>query len=401
MNIEETTVEREVRFTDEAPGGANEIEGSIDILSLIRTLLNGWRTVLGSALLVFAVATAVAFWLRPSYTSEASFIPPGVNNSGSMAAAVAGQLASMGGGDLLGMTKSPAELYSGILKSRSIASEIVNRFGLIQLYGVKKESQAEKQLNSSTAIAVDPKSSIVDLKVTQSSPQLAHNIAAAYMDALRSTEGRLALSESSQRRLFFSDQLAREKDALESAEVDLKKTEEESGLIAPAGQTDAEIRTIAQTRAEIAAREVQIAALRQSATEENPELVRRRSEVDDLKGQLERLQSGAGRSSAMAIPTSKVPELQLEYVRKAREVKYHEALFEALSKQYEAARLDEAHDAPVIQVLDPPSLPDSKSGPKRMLIMAGGLLFGLIAGSGWVLTHDALRASWESVRPRK
>src|SRR6202012_2351260 len=99
-------------------------------------------------------------------------------------------------------------------------------------------------------------------------------------------------------------------------------------------------------------RQVQLAALRQSATDQNADVIRLNSEIEDLQDQLRRLQSGSGKGIAAAIPTSKVPELQLEYVRKEREVKYHEALFEALSRQYEAARLDAAHDAPVLQVLD-------------------------------------------------
>jgi uncharacterized protein involved in exopolysaccharide biosynthesis len=257
---------------------------------------------------------------------------------------------------------------------------------------VKKESLAEKELGSSTVIEVDPKSAIVTVSVTAKSPQLAHDLASAYMDALRETEGRLALSQSSQRRLFFGQQLAREKDDLEDAEVDLKKTEEQSGLIAPSGQTESEIRTIAETQAQIAFRQVQLAALRDSATEQNPEVIRLRSEIDDLQGQLARLQKGSGGESTAAIPTSKVPELQLEYVRKEREVKYHEALFDALSRQYEAARLDEARDAPVLQVLDPASYPDSKSAPKRSYYMAGGLFFGFIAGCVWVLVREPLKA---------
>ena len=56
------------------------------------------------------------------------------------------------------------------------------------------------------------------------------------------------------------------------------------------------------------------------------------------------------------------PALELDYIRHARDVKYHEALFEIIAKQYEAARLDQAHE-PILQVLDAPSVPDSKSGP--------------------------------------
>jgi capsule polysaccharide export protein KpsE/RkpR len=159
-------------------------------------------------------------------------------------------------------------------------------------------------------------------------------------------------------------------------------------LIAPAGQTEAEIKTIAETQAAIAAREVQLAALRESSTEQNPEVIRVRSEIENLQGQLSRLQRGGGTESTLAIPTSRVPELQLEYVRKEREVKYHESLFEMLSKQYEAARLDEARDAPVVQVLDAASYPDTKSWPKRSYFMLGGLFLGFSAGCLWVFAYD-------------
>ena len=235
--------------------------------------------------------------------------------------------------------------------------------------------------------------------MTAESAKLAHDLANGYMDALRETNGRLALSQSSQRRVFFGQQLAREKDDLEDAEVELKKTEEKSGLIAPNGQTEAEIRTIAETQAQIAVREVQLAALRDSATDQNPYVIRLRSEIGDLQGQLSRLQNGSGSKSTATIPTSRVPELQLEYVRKEREVKYHEALFEMLSRQYEAARLDEARDAPVLQVLDPATYPDTKSWPKRSYFMLGGLLLGFIAGCAWVLAREPIRALRASLAP--
>ncbi len=162
-------------------------------------------------------------------------------------------------------------------------------------------------------------------------------------------------------------------------------------MIAPTGQTETEIRTIAEMQAQIAVRQVELAALRQSATEEYPGVVRLKSEIDDLEGQLARMQSGGGNTLA-AIPTSKVPELQLEYVRKAREVKYHEALFDMLSRQYEAARLDESRDAPALQVLDAASYPDTRSSPKRAYYVLGGLAAGLFCGCLWVLVRERVMA---------
>ena len=391
----QTGVEEDYR---EAPVAGETERSSIDFLDMTRTLIAERRIVLTITLIVFLLATTLAFVLHPKYTSEVSFIPPTLGANNSLAAVMAGQLTTMGTGDLLGMGKSAGELYSGIIRSRSVTDSIIKRFDLIRLYRVKKQSEAEKALISSTAVTVDTKSTIVTVAVTQRDPTLAHDIAAAYMEALRGTEGRLALSQASQRRLFFEQQLEREKDALEDAEVDLKKTEERSGLIAPIGQTASEIQTIAETQAQIASRQVQLAALRQAATEENPQVIRLRSEIADLQGQLQRLENGKEKSTPVAIPTSRVPEIQLEYVRKQREVKYHETLFEALSKQYETARLEEAREAPVLQVLDSPSYPDSKSAPKRMYIMIGGLFGGFILAALWVLLKDGLFALLHSLR---
>ena len=363
---------------------------SIDVVALMRKLRHNARTIFIITLAAFAVSVAVAYLIPPRYTSRASFIPPNASNS-SGASAIAGQLAQLSGlgsASLLTGVKNSGDLYVGILKSRSIESELVKRFDLMHLYKVKKESEAEKILASNSKFEIGSKDSIISISVTDKSPSRAHDLTIAYLDALRETNGRLALSESSQRRLFFGQQLAKEKDDLEDAEVALKKTEEQSGLIAPTPQTASEIQIIAQTRAQIAVRQVELSALRQSATEQNPDLIRLQSEISDLQGQLSRLQKGTDKSESGGIPTSKVPGLELDYVRKTREVKYHEALFEMLFKQYEAARLDEAHDAPLLQVLDTASYPDTKSFPPRILMMIGGLIFGCLAGSGWVLTRD-------------
>jgi tyrosine-protein kinase Etk/Wzc len=392
----------EIAEPDEGQVQAHEEEeSSIDFLAYLNTLYRGRRTVAVATLGAFAIATAIAFLAPLQFTSRCSFIPPSSTNSSvTSLMGQLGPLAALGGGGMMGGAKSTGDLYVGILKSQSVESEIVKRFNLMSVYKAKKESQAEGILADCSKFDVGAKDSIVTISVTDSSPQRAQNIGNAYLDALRETNGRLALSESSQRRVFFGQQLAREKDALADAEVDLKKVEEQTGLISPEGQTAAEIQMIAQTRNQIAAREVQLSSLRESATPQNPELIRLQSEIDDLEGQLVRLQMGTGKSRTGAFPTSKVPELVLEYVRKNREVKYHETLFDMLARQYEAAQLDESHQAPLLQVLDAASYPDVKSGPQQKKTMLGGLILGFLAGGVWVLVRERIpeiRARFASV----
>src|ERR1035441_3667232 len=172
-----------------------EEEDSIDLIGLVQTLRHWKKTILRATCGVFAIATVVAFLLPFRYTSSVSFIPPNLNGNSSMASALAGQLSAFGAGDLLGGIKNPGDLYAGMLKSRSIASELVKNFHLMDVYKVKKESDAEKALGANTAVSVDVKSSIVTVEVTDKNPGRAQELANAYMDALRETNGRLALRD--------------------------------------------------------------------------------------------------------------------------------------------------------------------------------------------------------------
>jgi uncharacterized protein involved in exopolysaccharide biosynthesis len=72
----------------------------------------------------------------------------------------------------------------------------------------------------------------------------------------------------------------------------------------------------------------------------------------------------------------------LEYIRKLRDVKYYETIFDILARQFEVAKLDEAKEGALIQVVDPAIVPDKRSFPKRGLIVIvaafAGLLFGVL-----------------------
>jgi len=361
---------------------ADEEENFMAILSTVVSLIKARRKRILLVASVCGILTGGIAYLLPSkFTATASFIPPS-NSGSSAAAALAGQLAG-GASGLLGMSKTSGDLYVGILKSRAIASDLVERFHLKKVYGVPRESMVEKVLGSHTEFTSGSKDTIVTISVTEKDPVLARDLANAYLDELRATSGSLAPTENSQRRKFFEQRLALEKDELANAEVALKQGQEKSGLISPTGQTSTQINAIAQLRAQVAGKEVQLAALRQDESDENPDILRVKSELASLRSQIEQMERGT-RSQSGAIPTAEVPALELEYIRLQRDVKYHETLFDILARQYEAARLDEAHDA-TLEVLDRAVTPDTKSGPHRILLTGAGFLAGLFFACLWVL----------------
>jgi len=153
---------------------------------------------------------------------------------------------------------------------------------------------------------------------------------------------------------------------------------------------------VAELRASIAAKQVQLQSLRTYATENNPEVKRAERELAELQSQSAKLsqmeRSGTDLGAGdLQVPTRRVPEANLEYLRAARELKYHETLYDFLAKQLEAARIDEAKDAVMVQVVDRAVEPERKSSPKRMLIVAVAAIASFLLSCLGVLLWEAIR----------
>ena len=303
-------------------------ENEIDLIELAILLLQGKKTILRFMVVAVVVTSIVVFGvMKPMYTAEATFLPP-QTAPGSGMAQLASQLGSLGALGALSGVKSSSEVYLGILGSRTIADSLIKQYALQAVYGTKKLSDTAKKLKSRSTFETG-KNTLITIRVEDHDPKRAADLANSYLDALREQNGRLALTEAGQRRLFFEQQLEREKNALADAEVELKKTQEQTGLIAPGGQAQVEIETIAQTRAQITSLQVEMASRKQGATDENPAVVRLQTQISDLQQQMRRLENDPANRQPGNIqpPTSKIPGLALEYVRKQREVKYNEVLF--------------------------------------------------------------------------
>ena len=337
------------------------------------------------------LGVGIAFSLKPTFMATATILPPQAPQSA--AAALVGQLGSLAGlgGGAGGLLKNPTDTYVGILEGRTIADRIIGQFHLQSLWKQTRLGDARKILQAHVQFEA-AKDGLIVITVTDRDPKLASDMANAFVDELYRVDSDQAVTEAVQRRKFFDQQLLEEKDALEVAENDLRATQERTGLIELSGQSEMAIRSIAETRAEIESREVEMQAMRLYATEQNPDLALLRKEIDTLRQQLASLQNNQQLRSLgdTQVPAGRVPVEAVEYLRKLREVKYHETLVGLLSRQYEAARLDEAKSAPIIQVIDRAVPPDRKSGPPRMLIALGFGVIGFCVACCWAFLRQAL-----------
>ncbi|WP_263409887.1 Wzz/FepE/Etk N-terminal domain-containing protein [Terriglobus tenax] len=365
----------------------SEEEKGIDLTTVSRRL---WRHRL--AIFCFASVSALlvlvlVFFLPNEFTAKVSFLPPPSSSSSGLAS----QLNSLGGMALLGGgVKTSGDVYAGLLKSSSVQGNLVDQFHLMTVYHTKTKTQAMVRLAKRTVIDVGLKDTIVTLSVTDNDRVRARDLANAYLDQLEALSTRLAITEGAQRRRFYEERLAAEKEALATADVELKKSEEKTGLVVPGSQAQMHFQTIANLRALITSRTTQLAALLQASTEQNMDVIRLRSEIASLNAQLGRLQQGGGADEDLT--TKKVPEASLEYIRKQRDVRYHETMFEILARQYETARLDEAKEGPSPQIVDRAFTPELKSGPPRVIMVLSAFILGLLASAVYFHFKDRATA---------
>ena len=385
--------------TQEEPSIKHPLEGTADyfdgygaeevsLFDLVLPLLEK-RRLIGIWVLCFAViGVLVAFLLPVKYSATAEIMPPQAATS--TASATLGQLGALAGlaGKDIGL-KNPSDLYVGIIKSRSVADAIIQQFGLQSYYHKKYLSDTRKRLENNADVT-SGKDGLITIKYEDKSPKLAADIANAYVAELYQANKRLAISEASQRRLFYEKELEAEKDRLADAEVALKKTQESTGLIQLSSQADAIIRSVAQVQTQLSAKQVQLKAMMSYATADNPDVIRTEHEIAALQQQLTDVERNnkLGKGN-IAVPTGKIPEAGLEYVRKLRDVKYHEELFEVLAKQFEAAKIDEGKSAPLIQVVDTAIVPDKRSSPMRSVIIGLSIFLGGFLGCVYVWMSGA------------
>jgi tyrosine-protein kinase Etk/Wzc len=358
-------------------------DGEISLLDLMIVIAERKRIVLWVTAVFAVLAIILSLILPARYTAMVTLLPPQENSS--MGAALAAQLGNLGGvaalaGGGLGI-KNPNDRYVAMLQSRTVEDAMVQRFSLMREYHAKRFSDARKDFENHTTVDGSGKDGLIHISVEDHDARRASELANGYVDQFRDLSQHLAITEASQRRLFFQQELEQAKNNLANAEEALEQTEQKTGVIQPDSQARALIESAASLRAQITAREVQIQGMQTYATGENSELIQAQQELAGLRAQLAKLGGSEDTSgNEFMIPKGLVPKTGMEYVRRLRDVKYYETIFDILARQFEVAKLDEAKEGSLIQVVDPAVPPDRRSFPKRSLIVIGATFGGLILG---------------------
>jgi tyrosine-protein kinase Etk/Wzc len=344
---------------------------------------------------VFAIVSAIVSLLLPkSYTATVTLLPPQQNSS--LSSQLAAQLGSLGGvaalasGGGSGLLKNPNDMYVAMLKSRTVEDAMIGRFELMREYNKRYLSDTRKKFEHNATVDGSGKDGLIHISVEDHDPQRAADLANGYVDQFRDLSQHLAITEAGQRREFFEQQLKQANQNLADAEEALKETEQRTGLIQLDSQARALIESAAELRAQIATKEVQIQGMQTYATGENAQLAQARQELDSLRAQLAKLGGGGESSDGIIVSKGQMTTAGVEYAGRLRDVKYYETIFDILARQFELAKLDEAKEGAVIQVVDRAVPPDKRSFPRRAVIVVSASAFGLVIAIFFVLILAAL-----------
>ena len=349
----------------------------ISLLDLLLVLAKNKRLIIGIPAVCGLIAVGVALMMTPIFTSKAVIMPPQQQSAGALAAL--GDLAGLAGISGGGALKNPSDLYVAMLETRPIQDALIDRFNLVSRYDEEFRQDARNALSQASVIKADKKSGLISIEVDDEDPKVAANMATAYVEELQKMTNSLAISEAARRRLFFEKQLEQAKENLKNAEVALRSTQEKTRIVSPQGQITAIFTAIAQLRGAISAKEVEINALKTFATAQNPDLKVAQQELAALRSQLDRLQrEHPSEAGDYMVPSGRLAAGGIAFVQATREVKYYETIFELLAKQFELAKIDEAKESTLIQVIEKAIPAEKKSKPKRLLIVILSVISGLI-----------------------
>jgi uncharacterized protein involved in exopolysaccharide biosynthesis len=351
------------------PSSIQDADVEISVLDLLQTIVDNLRLLVIGPLAVGIAALGISFIITPTYTAKTQFLPP--QQQQSAAASLLASLGSLGGlAGAVGGIKNPADQFLAYMKSVTLQDALIERFKLFERYEVKTSTDARLALSGKVRTA-SGKDGLISVEVDDKDPKFAAELANAHVEELGRLLGKLATTEAQQRRLFFEKQLTQAKDKLIQSEV-LLKTTGVSGGVLKSNPTSA-ISAVAGLQAAVTAQEVKLGAMRGYLADTAPEYKQALNELSNLRAQLSKQEKGTpfllGKSNSEG-----------DYISKYREFKYNETLFELFAKQYEIARVDEAREGAIIQVLDFAQPPERKSKPKKAFIAITATLV-----SGFVL----------------
>jgi uncharacterized protein involved in exopolysaccharide biosynthesis len=372
--------------------------------AILRIFWTRRRTIAGIVVAGTILTALYAFLVTPLYTSTTTLMPPesASSNSNLMSLLSSAGPAASAGTALLGV-KTPGALFSGVLGSRTVRESLVSRFGLVSHYKVKLTEDACTDLADNTSISENTRTGIITISVSDKNPFVASRLAQGYVEELNHVLTEHSTSSARRERLFLEERLKQIQQDLDASSNALSQFSARNRTIDMPSQARAMVDAELKLQGELVAARSELAALRQAYSDNNVRVRAARARIDELQRQLGRINGPANGEGAKAETSDSpypsivdLPALGITFADLQRKIVAEETLWATLTKQYEAAKVQEAKEIATAQLLDAAAVPERKSYPARSRLLVIGTMLSLFAGCLFVLVAQF----WENIDPK-
>jgi len=358
----------------------------LDLFAVVRVALRHWRMILRNLVIAVVFFLLVALIWPPSYSARTTLLPPDAQDSDDLV-------------NLLNRSpivrfavpsaRSSSELFVEILESRTVGSGVLNHpllvdsvhTTLMRLWGIASEEKALKRLYDHTTFATSEQG-IIEIIVEMGSPELAAGVANAFVAELDRVNQEKSVSAARSSRQYIESQLDSTSRILQQLADSLQQFQTQYGAVRLDEQMRAVFEQAGELKGNLIAKKVELEMMRRSMKSNNPALAQMQAEIAAIEKQYQRLQYGTLTNTdgepEFLIPFSEVPALGRRLAELTRELKVQETVWELLNQQYYQAKIHEARDTPTVQVLDAAVPPESRSKPRRLLLVVIGTMAVLI-----------------------
>lgn len=444
----------------------------IDLKKLFSLMIEKKMIVIAIVVICTIIATIVAFLLPKSYQSTTLVR---VKSGGSSAVAGYAAMAAGLGIDIgnSGSSASP-ESYIELMKSREVLNPIMEKVDLTD--EEREKMRTEDFLKKYLEITNTKKTDLINIAAYGKTPEEAQMISQGVADNFLALMTKLNKEDNSTTLKFLDERIKIAKEEMETAENKLAAYQQEHKIYAPDEQAKAIIAnlnnydtTIAQLQAQsegdsaklagvtsqleqqnaslleynvsdntnigniresIVNKRVELVGLQQQFTDEHPDVIKAKEELNSLERSLSdeiakavnsqsvtlspvqsnllkdkistEVQISVNNASLEALKEKQAEAQEniatlsadsVEYMRLERNAKITGQVYTSLVQNYEQTRIQEAKDSMDIQIIDAADLPkeDMPAKPNKKLIVAIGFVLSIMISFGYILYNYSRR----------
>ena len=376
----------------------------MDLTKIIEVLRARWRNLAAGGVLGLLTMTSYALLAPKWYEAQLAVVPGAPPKAPS---ALAGALSMELPVDI-GLGGSDAERIQAVMKSRSVTDAVIEKFGLTERYHQKYIEGTRKVFWKHCSTRVDKKPNVVTVTCEDKDPNVAQAMAAYFGVVGNRVMRHISASSAGEERRFLEQRVEEAKRDANEASERVREFEEKHKIIDLPEQSKAVVSAISSIKGDLLSKQLELEYLHGFSSSDESTAVQLRRQVGVMESKLRTLEDvpDATDVAVAAAPAKRsanakanqdifpvamtVPKLRFELGELYRQQKIQETLFMLLTQRFEMARVDEARDTSVFQILDEPVVPTHQSSPKRAQLVVLGLILGLLAGAGYALRDQLL-----------